>query len=253
LHRDLRDASIAAMPTLESPRALIHYEETGSGFPLLLFAPGGMRSSVEFWQRAPFNPMRELAANFRVIAMDQRNAGRSRAPLRPDDGWHSYSADHVALLDHLGIERCHVLGGCIGGSYCLGLMHAAPGRVSAGVLQQPIGLSPENRPAFYAMFDSWAQELEQQRSDVDPAALTALRERMYGGDFVFNVSREFVRGCPTSLLVLMGNDLYHPSETSREIVALAPHAELVERWKDPDTVAATVERVRAFLLAHTPR
>ena len=78
----------------------------------------------------------------------------------------------------------------------------------------------------------------------------ALRENMYGGDFTFNVTREFVRGCSTPMLVLMGNDLYHPSETSREIVALAPHAELVERWKDPEVVAATVERVRAFLLEH---
>jgi pimeloyl-ACP methyl ester carboxylesterase len=239
------------MPSFETDRARIHYEESGSGFPLLLFAPGGMRSSIEFWQRAPFNPIRELSGNFRVIAMDQRNAGSSRAPVRADDGWHTYTADHVALLDHLRVERCHVLGGCIGGAYCLGLMQAAPGRVAAGVLQQPIGLSPENRPAFYTMFDSWAQELQAQRSDVDAAALAALRENMYGGDFTFNVTRDFVRGCSTPMLVLMGNDLYHPSETSREIVALAPHAQLVERWKEPEVVAATVERVRAFLLEHT--
>jgi pimeloyl-ACP methyl ester carboxylesterase len=238
------------MPTFETDRARIHYEVSGSGFPLLLFAPGGMRSSIEFWQRAPFDAIRELSGNFRVIAMDQRNAGHSRAPVRADDGWDTFTADHVALLDHLGIERCHVLGGCIGGSYCLGLMQAAPGRVAAAVLQQPIGLSPENRPAFYAMFDSWAQELQVQRSDVDATALGAMRENMYGGDFTFNVTRAFVQGCNTPMLVLMGNDLYHPSETSREIVALAPRADLVERWKDPEVIAATVQRVRSFLIEH---
>jgi pimeloyl-ACP methyl ester carboxylesterase len=253
LRRDRRGASIAAMPTFETNRARIHYEISGDGFPLLLFAPGGMRSSIEFWQRAPFDPIRELSGEFRVIAMDQRNAGHSHAPVSASDGWHTYTADHVALLDHLGIERCHVFGGCIGGSYCLGLMQAAPGRVAAAVLQQPIGLSAENRPAFYAMFDSWAHELQAQRSDVDASALAALRETMYGGDFTFNVTREFVRGCSTPILVLMGNDLYHPSETSREIVALAKNAELVERWKDPEVVPETVAKVRAFFKANTPR
>ena len=75
---------------------------------------------------------------------------------------------------------------------------------------------------------------------------------MYDGDFVFNVSRDVVRDCQAPLLVLMGNDPYHPSETSREIAALAPRAELVERWKEPDVVGDTVQRVREFLRAHTP-
>jgi pimeloyl-ACP methyl ester carboxylesterase len=253
LRRDHPGASIAAMPMFETDRARIHYEVSGNGFPLLLFAPGGMRSSIEFWQRAPFNPIRELSSDFKVIAMDQRNAGHSHAGVSASDGWHTYTADHVALLDHLGVERCHLLGGCIGGSYCLGLMQAAPGRVAAAVLQQPIGLSAENRPAFYTMFDSWAQELQAQREGVDANALAAMRENMYGGDFTFNVTREFVRGSSTPMLVLMGNDLYHPSETSREIVALSKNAELVERWKDPEVVPATVEKVRAFLKAHTQR
>jgi hypothetical protein len=74
---------------------------------------------------------------------------------------------------------------------------------------------------------------------------------MYDGDFVFNVSRDFVRGCPNPILVLLGNDLYHPSETSREIARLAPNAELVERWKEPEAVADAVERVREFLRRHS--
>lgn len=240
------------MPTFQRDAATIHYEEAGdpSAFPILLFAPGGMLSAAAFWERSPWNPVTELAADFRVVAMDQRNAGQSSAPVTADDGWHSYTADHLALLDHLGIDRCHVLGGCIGGPYCLGVMQAAPGRVAAAVLQQPIGLSSENRDAFYGMFDSWADGLRAERSDVTDAALAPFRERMYGGDFVFNVSRDFVRGCDTPMLILMGDDLYHPMETSREIASLAPNAELVERWKQGDDLAAAVARVRAFLLEH---
>jgi hypothetical protein len=54
------------------------------------------------------------------------------------------------------------------------------------------------------------------------------------------------------MLVRLGNDLYHPSETSREIARLAPNTELVEEWKEPEVVADAVQRVREFLLRHTP-
>ena len=240
------------VPVLERGDLRLHYEESGTGYPLLLLAPGGMRSSIPFWDKAPWSPVAELACAFRIIAMDQRNAGRSTAKISADDGWHSYAADQLALLDHLGIERCHVLGGCIGGSYCLGLMKAAPERVQAAVLQQPIGFSGTNRDVFYAMFDNWANELRAERPEVAPEAWDAFRQRMYGGEFVFNVSRDFVRSCRVPMLVLMGNDVYHPSETSREIAHLAPNAELIERWRDPDVVADTPRRVLEFLRAHTP-
>ena len=232
--------------------ATIHYTEHGTGFPLLTFAPGGMRSAAAFWERSPFNPLVELADEFRVIAMDQRNAGASRAPITAQDGWHSYADDHRALLDHLGIQRCHLLGGCIGGAFALRLSVDQPGRVSAAVLQQPIGHSPTNRSVFYELFDSWSRELPAQSPEIPAATWQAFRERMYGGSFVFSVREDDVRTLPTPLLVLMGNDVYHPSEISREIVALSPHAKLIERWKEPEIVPQTVREVRAFLRQHTP-
>src|SRR5579863_4956483 len=159
------------MPVFERAGVSLYYEEYGSGYPLLLFAPGGMRSSIDFWRHSPFDPTAELAQDFRVIAMDQRNAGRSRAPISAADGWETYAADHLALLDHLGARRAHVLGGCIGSSYCLGLCRRAPDRVSAAVLQNPIGLSADNRDLFMGMFDSWAAGLTSWRSDVEADAL----------------------------------------------------------------------------------
>ena len=240
------------MPHLEHGDVSLHYEVFGEGFPLLLFAPGGMRSRIEAWRTGPADPIATLSPHFRVIAMDQRNAGRSRAPVTADDGWHSYTGDHLALLDHLGVERCHVLGRCIGGPYSLGLIEAAPERVTAAVLQQPIGLSAENRSAFHAMFDAWAKDLVKRRPEVEEASLSRFRSNMYDGEFVFNVSRSFVQACQTPMLVLMGDDLYHPQETSRDLVALAPRAELIERWKQPDAEADAVARVLAFLQEHTP-
>ena len=226
-----------------------HVAEEGDGVPVLLLH--GFPDTGDVWR----HQLPALAgAGFRAIAPDLRGRGRSDRP----EGVEAYAlpklvADAAGLLDALGVERAHVLGGCIGGPYCLGVVQAAPGRITAAVLQQPIGYDGTNRKAFYDMFDSWANELKTQRNDVDPDAWNAFRERMYGGDFLFNVDRDFVRRCTVPMLVLLGNDQYHPSVTSREIVELAPHAELVERWKEPEVVEATVARVRSFLEQHTPK
>ena len=237
------------MPEWKHGEITLYYEESGRGFPLLLLAPGGMRSSIPFWERAPWNPLRELADDFRLIALDQRNAGRSSGPIAAEDGWQVYAQDQLALLDHLGVERCHLLGGCIGSSFALSLLQAAPERFPAAVLQNPIGLYA-NRDAFYALFDDWAAAQRARGQAMERVDFAPFRERMYGGDFVFNVSRPFVRSCSAPLLILCGNDQYHPTPISQELAELAPNAELLEGWKEaiPDTVA----KVRAFLRAHSP-
>jgi pimeloyl-ACP methyl ester carboxylesterase len=211
------------MPIFERDNIKLYYEEYGAGFPILLIAPGGMRSALSFWQGTAWNPIEQLVPHYRVIAMDQRNAGRSVAPIRATDSWHVYTEDHLALLDHLGVDRFHVAGMCIGGPYCLGLIQAAPQRVASAVLFQTIGLL-NNRQAFFEMFDNWADELKPGRPEVGQDAWESFKTSMYSGDFLFNVSREFVSSCQTPLLVLLGNDLYHPEETSREIATLAPKA-----------------------------
>ncbi|MYE12269.1 MAG: alpha/beta hydrolase [Gammaproteobacteria bacterium] len=238
------------MAIFERDDITLYYEDHGAGFPVLLFAPGGMRSAATFWEGSQFNPIVELSTRFRVIAMDQRNAGRSRAPVSADDGWHTYTADHIALLDHLGVERTHLLGGCIGGPYCLGLIQAAPERVASAVLQQSIGFE-DNRQLFYDMFQGWADDIAPDHPEADEAAWRSFRSNMYDGDFDFNVGRDFVASCETPMLVLMGSDPYHPESTSREIADIAPNATLVERWKSP-AEDGTVAKVIAFLEAHTP-
>jgi pimeloyl-ACP methyl ester carboxylesterase len=239
------------MPTFTRGDVSIHYEEHGEGFPVLLFAPGGMRSAIPLWERAPFHPVRELSDRFRVISMDQRNAGQSRAPVRGTDGWHTYREDHLALLDELGVPRCAVLGMCIGGAFCLSIAVAAPERVVAAVVEQPIGFSGTNRGAFREIVDSWASDLMKSRPDVTAEAVEGLWRNLYEKDFVFAVSRDEVRKCPVPLLVLKGNDMYHPAAISEEVARLAPRAELVERWKEGDAVGRARDRVREFLSSHT--
>jgi pimeloyl-ACP methyl ester carboxylesterase len=242
------------MPIFDRGSVSLYYEEFGSAeaYPLLLIAPGGMRSHGEFWHRSQFDPTVELAGDFRVIAMDQRNAGCSRAPVGAGDGWSTYRDDQLALLDHLGIKRCHVMGGCIGCSYGLDEGEAAPERITAAVLQNPIGLSNGNRTAFEGMFDEWANELLRERPDLSDRDLRAFGERMFGGAFVFSVSRDAVQACQAPLLMLAGDDNFHPTAIAEEIAELAPRADLVLTWKTSDVIGDTVKRVREFLLVNTP-
>ena len=122
------------MAILTRPDGEIHYRTHGTGYPVLLFAPGGLRSRMEMWPAEPGGPPRPWvdwtqalpAAGFTAIEMDQRNAGASRTAIEADHGWDTYSADHVALMDHLGFDKFHVLGGCIGGSFCLNAIKVAP-------------------------------------------------------------------------------------------------------------------------------
>ncbi len=161
------------MPSIEHHGASIHYEEFGRGFPILTFAPAGLQSVIDVWSRpsAPVNPITEFAADFRVIAMDQRNAGgKSRAPITAQDGWHTYTADHIALLDHLKIDRCHLYGQCIGGSFILSMLKAQPQRVASAVLAQPIGRVDPMPPGRTARFTAWAESLKDHLRDAVPGA-----------------------------------------------------------------------------------
>lgn len=238
------------MPIFEHADASIYYEEFGSGYPLLLLAPGSLNSTIDSWKHAPFDPTVELAQDFRLIAMDQRNAGRSWAPITADTGWHSYTGDHVALLDHLGIERAHVMGQCIGGPFIMGLLQAQPDRFSAAVLVQPSGrIGPFTGKA--GGFDMWRKDLSGH-PEATPAVLDSMRTNLYTTDFVYTVTRDFVRTVQTPLLVLPGNDEVHPFAIGEELASLAPHSEMIPEWKSGAALAAAIKRIRAFLHAHVP-
>ena len=242
------------MPTLEHHGASIYYEEFGRGFPILTFAPAGLESTIAVWSgpSAPVNPTTELAANYRVIAMDQRNAGgRSRAPITAQDGWHSYAADHIALLDHLRIERCHLYGQCIGGSFIMSMLKAQPQRIACAVIAQPIGRVGPMKPGRAARFDGWAKALKDH-PEVTEQVLDAFYQNLYASGFLYSVDRAFVSGCKTPCLVLAGNDEAHPYAISEETARLLPNSEFIPEWKSGDPLQAAKVRIKEFLGRHTP-
>jgi pimeloyl-ACP methyl ester carboxylesterase len=243
------------MPKLEHDNVSIRYEDTGgTGFPVLLLSPGAMDATVEAWQRAGYNPLAALDEGYRMISMDHRNAGQSVGPLDPDDPWGTQVQDQIDILDSLGIDKVHVIGCCIGVSYALKMAEMVPDRVVSMVLEQPIGVVPDNDGHWQQDRRSWATRLVGKRPDIDPDVAERFGAKMWDdGEFVVSVSRDFVRSCQIPMAVLPGVDGVHPREIALEIVDLAPDVVLIDPWKGtPEVQAAAAERVAEFLDANTP-
>src|SRR5258705_9328682 len=156
------------MPFYEKGPVRIHYEEAGSGFPLLLIAGGGLNSTIAGLTN-PFDVFGEFKGEYRCIAADLRNAntGQSSGPLEIDRPWDSHSDDHLGLMDHLGINKFMVMGFCIGGPLIWNLIKRAPDRVVAAVLAQPSGSRPEMRDMFYeGNMTGWGAELMKRRPEI---------------------------------------------------------------------------------------
>lgn len=228
----------------------IRFDDEGDpgGDPILLIAPGGMRSANDLWNGMPWNPRSALASTHRLIGMDQRNAGNSTAPVSATDGWATYAEDQLALLDHLGVERCHVLGMCIGGPYIMGLLTTAPDRFVSAVMLQPVGID-ENRHALQEMFDQWQTLIVDDHPEASADDWTSFRSNMWDGEFVLTATPDQAASIEAPALILMGDDLYHPQSTSRQLATSMANATLVERWKDDESLPATNEAITAFLSA----
>ncbi len=140
------------MPTYERGKVSIHYEEMGSGFPLMVIPGGGLNSTIAGLDTShPFNAMKEFAKDgFRCIGADLRNAnaGQSSGPLEIDRPWDSYTDDHIGLMDHLGIDKFMVHGFCIGGPFIWNLLKRAPNRVEAAMLapKAEVSMFPWKQP-----------------------------------------------------------------------------------------------------------
>jgi hypothetical protein len=71
-------------------------------------------------------------------------------------------------------------------------------------------------------------------------------------DFLYSVSRDFIRNCSTPMLVLPDDVPGHPLQTSIDVASLAPNAEItVFPWKEPEELKTTHDRPGAPLLKST--
>ena len=239
----------------------IYYEEAGSGFPLLLLPGGGLNSTIAGLKGGnPFPAIDEFKGEYRCITADLRNApaGQSTGPVEVDRPWESYADDQLGLMDHLGIDRFMVLGFCIGGPFIGSLLKRAPNRVVAAVLAQPVGWRPEMRDRKYqgAFWSGWPAQITAKRPEITMQTADQFVTKMFetNPDFLFTVTRDFMRSCQNPILVLPDDVPAHPLAVAMECAMLAPKAEVsIFPWKEPkERIPLAVRQIHSFLKAHRP-
>ena len=248
------------MPFFTKGDVSIHYEEVGSGFPLLIIPGGGLNSTIKSLDTSvPFNPMTVYKDDFRCIAADLRNSatGESSGPLETNRPWDAYSDDHLGLMDELGIDKFLVMGFCIGGPMIHNLLRLAPDRIVGAALMQPSGFSPEHPDLFYQNnIKAWGPPLCEKRSDVTMDTVHDFLTSMYTdrADFVFTATRDFVSSLQTPILVAPDDVPAHPYACAMEVASLAPNSDVtIYPWKDTqEHIDEVVEHARRFLKQNAP-
>lgn len=248
------------MPFYERDSVKIHYQEVGSGFPLLIIPGGGLNASLPSLETSvPFNPMETYKNDFRCISADLRNAnpGQSVGPLEIDRPWDAYSDDHLGLMDFLGIDKFLVMGFCIGGPMIHNLLRLASDRVVAAALMQPSGYNPEHPDLFYQNnIKGWGPPMCEKRPEITMDMVHDFLSNMYTdrADFVFTVTRDFVSSLQTPLLIAPDDVPAHPYAAAMEVAGLAPNSETtIFPWKDTQQhIDEVVEHARRFLKQHAP-
>ena len=130
------------MPFAEIDGIRTHYAIEGAGPPLLMFAPGGFDATMDKWRGfgvyQRINLMGHLPKHFQCILFDRRENGLSGGRVEAI-GWADFVRQAVGLLDHLGVDSAHLMGGCMGCSPVLAMAVAHPDRVRSMVHYWPVG------------------------------------------------------------------------------------------------------------------
>jgi pimeloyl-ACP methyl ester carboxylesterase len=159
------------VPTAVADGIQTRYQVTGDGPPLLMFSPGGFDSTLESWRTVGIykrlSLMDHLSQRYSCITFDRRESGESGGRVERIS-WADYVRQGIGLLDALGIESAHLMGGCVGCSAVAAIGVAHPERVRSMVLYSPAG------GVKYRMKQH--QRFEQHLAFVDEHGLAAVAD-----------------------------------------------------------------------------
>lgn len=130
------------MPTATLNGIKTAYRVEGSGPPLLMFAPGGFDASMDKWENlgvyARIKLLDHLPEHFTCILFDRRETGHSGGRVERLT-WSHYLEQGRALLDHLNIDKAHLIGGCMGCCPVAAFATTYPERTLSMVQYWPVG------------------------------------------------------------------------------------------------------------------
>ncbi len=171
------------MPTTTIDGIATHYEVTGSGPPLLMYSPAGFDATLDKWTTqgvyARIKVLDHLKKQYTCILFDRRECGQSGGRVERIT-WAHYVAQGKGLLDHLKIERAHIMGGCMGCCpvAAFGVIH--PETTLSMTLYWPVG-GPKYRISSHQRFAEHLAFVEQNGLQA-VADLVAKDGKPFGAD-----------------------------------------------------------------------
>jgi pimeloyl-ACP methyl ester carboxylesterase len=170
------------------PTALIdgidtRYEVIGTGPALLMFSPGGFDATIEKWSSlgvyARTRPLEHLSRHYSCIVFDRRETGQSGGRVE-HVGWSDYVRQGKGLLDHLGIDKAHLMGGCMGCCPVMAFAAAHPEATRSMILYWPVG-GARYRLSSHQRFAEHLAYVHQHGLDA-VVALVAREGKAFGAD-----------------------------------------------------------------------
>jgi pimeloyl-ACP methyl ester carboxylesterase len=255
------------------------YEIVGQGPPLLMFSPGGFDATIEKWTTlgiyARVKPLEHLARKFSCILFDRRECGQSGGRIERVT-WTDYVNQGVDLLDHLEIERAHLMGGCMGCSpvAAFGVQH--PERVVSMVLYWPVGaehLAFVQQEGLRAVVDlvhrdgkafgadprggPWASVIKRDMAFAsayaafDPEAyklvVAGMSRVLLDRDTAPGAEPEDLMRCRIPALVIPGRDESHATSAARYFEECLPGARYWDAAPDAQTAETAPRQILDFL------
>jgi pimeloyl-ACP methyl ester carboxylesterase len=170
------------VPTAVIDGISTRYEVVGSGPAVLMFSPGGFDATLDKWSTqgiyARIRPVEHLSKHYSCIVFDRRETGQSGGRVERI-GWRQYVAQGKGLLDHLHIDRAHVMGACMGCCPAIALAVAHPQTPLSLLLYWPVG-GPRYRINSHLRF---AQHLAfVQQSGLPAVVALAAEGKSFGQD-----------------------------------------------------------------------
>lgn len=226
----------------DSDGVRIRYVEQGSGPPVLLIH-GFIVSTDLSWIATGI--LDSLASGYRAIALDLRGHGESEKPHDPAAYGLHMMADVVRLLDHLGIEKAHIVGYSMGGNIALNLMTRHPDRVASVVLGGFAWRAPGSEPSVLLRLlpgrleaisrgeitfsqllagGGMADMTPAMRTELDSNDPDALMAVLSANEELFTITESGLRAITTPVLAIVGE--LDPERPGVERMAeIMPHLE----------------------------